>query len=293
MPQTLEKIHEFTGHKDGIYSLVAADNEDSFFSAAGDGMVIKWNIKTAEAGLVVARLSVAIYSLAFLQNQNILFSGTRFGGLYRLDLNTQKQTNYTELEGDVFSLLLLNETELIAATGNGIIYKINTEDGSIIHQTKLSEKACRVLVKHPKENKIASGWSDNFIRIIDADSLELKAEILAHANSVFSLGYSPNGKYIFSGGRDAILNIFEEEILEKSNSLIAHLYTINDIQWQPNTKIFATASRDKTIKLWEAETLNLLQMITASTHSINKLLWVDNYLIAAGDDRKIGVYVLQ
>ena len=41
----VEKIDTFTGHRDCVYALEKSDDIHRFFSAAGDGFVVKWNLQ--------------------------------------------------------------------------------------------------------------------------------------------------------------------------------------------------------------------------------------------------------
>ena len=122
----------------------------------------------------------------------------------------------------------------------------------------------------------------------------------AHDNSVFTLKYSPDYRFLLSGSRDARLkswNVWENYSLEKK--IVAHIYAINHIEYSPDGQYFATASMDKSIKIWDAERLKLLKVIDRARHaghgtSVNRLLWSahQNTLLSASDDRRISVWQL-
>jgi WD40 repeat protein len=146
--------------------------------------------------------------------------------------------------------------------------------------------------------EIAVGYSDNFIRIFDLDSYHLKKEYEAHTNSVFTLRYTPDRRFLLSGSRDARLKAWDtagEYSLEEE--VVAHMYAINSLSFSPNGKHFVTCSLDKSIKLWDADQLKLLKVIDKARHaghgtSVNKLLWTayNGQVVSASDDRTISVW---
>lgn len=121
--------------------------------------------------------------------------------------------------------------------------------------------------------------------------------INAHQNSIFTISFSPDGRYLLSGGRDARLNIWDcENQFQLFESIAAHMYAINNIQFSGSGRYFATCSMDKTIKIWDGQEFKLLKVIDRARHaghatSVNKLLWKqENTIISASDDKSISVW---
>jgi WD repeat-containing protein 61 len=285
-----EHIADFTGHRDAVYALRKGERAGTFFSAGADGMIIQWT-GAENPGEVVARLPAAVYSLLYLSQENVLIAGTRFGTLYFLDLNSKKVKEQISLSGDIFSLARIDNL-MVAATSKGL-YFINWENSEILSQLQPTEKSCREVVISTDKKTIATGWSDNFIRIYN---VEARLEILsfkAHENSVFSLAYLAH--YLISGSRDAGLKVWNTEThYALEETLAAHWFTVNAIAVSPDKKHFASGSRDKSVKIWSAPpSVKLLKVLerpnfSGHTHSVNCLLWLDeDTLISAGDDKTI------
>src|SRR5262249_47037274 len=136
------KKFSLSGYRDAIYKLIPASEKGAFFSAGGDGMIVKWNINTGTDGDLVARLPSAVYSLAFDQETNRLIGGCRFGHVYVLDLSTKTQLAQFTLPGDVFVLKLV-EGLLIAACGNGHIYFIQFPSLSVMRHYQPTTRNAR------------------------------------------------------------------------------------------------------------------------------------------------------
>ena len=148
--------------------------------------------------------------------------------------------------------------------------------------------------------EIAVGYSDFSIRVFDLDDLKMKQEWKAHSNSVFTVRYTPDEKFLISGSRDARLKVWDAEAgYLQTAEVVAHLYAINHLDFSPNGKHFVTCSMDKSIKVWDAEKLKLLKVIDRARHaghgtSVNKVLWTtyQDQLLSASDDRTISVWNL-
>ena len=289
----INKQAVFSGHQDGVYALCKKD-DNHFFSAAGDGMLILWDMQNPDEGEVVARLPQATYSLVYMQEKEILIAGTRFGNLYAFDLKNRKLLKQASLPGDIFKLSRIPDKGTIMAAMAGGHFCFFDEDTLEIKTAyhPVNENARAIALSH--SGKIAAtGWSDHHIRIYDTDTFKEIFAFPAHQNSVFALAFTPDDKYLLSGGRDAAIRIWEHEhAFENYLNLPAHWFTVNDIQFSPNGKYFASASRDKSAKIWRTEGFGLVHVIDnkrfeAHSHSVNILLWMGDILITAGDDRQI------
>ncbi|MCX8489486.1 MAG: hypothetical protein ORN54_00280, partial [Cyclobacteriaceae bacterium] len=59
----VSKVNTLTGHQDCVYTLQSSSEPHLFFSGAGDGMVVSWNIESLEEGELIAKLPNSVYSL--------------------------------------------------------------------------------------------------------------------------------------------------------------------------------------------------------------------------------------
>ena len=141
------------------------------------------------------------------------------------------------------------------------------------------------------------GYSDHRIRLFDLTTLTLKRTLEGPANSVFTLTYSPDFRYMLSGGRDAHLRSWDVEAgYRPDQDIVAHMYTINHMAYSPDGQWLATVSMDKTIKIWDADSLRLRKVIDRARHgghgtSVNKVLWLGPALfVSASDDRTVVVW---
>ncbi len=297
MPQVkITKVASVKAHTGAIYTLLRNDvAQDSFYSAGGDGNVIRWGLNDLTVAVKAAHVPASIFSMILLPEENHLVIGQMHGGIHVLDLNDKKEIKHLacHLRG-VFDLQYDDRSKRMVAGGGDGVLSIWDDEFSLKNTIQLSQKSIRSLAFNPSGQMLAAGCSDNSAYILHCADWNILHQLQEHQNSVFAVCFSPDGKYLLTGSRDAHLRIWEAaDDFRLVKAIPAHLFTINCIAYNPNGKHLATASRDKTIKIWGADSLELLKVIDKEkldghTNSVNKLVWMsDRILVSCSDDRNI------
>ncbi len=297
-PLQVKKLQALTGHTDSIYTLERAHAANLFFSGAGDGMVVLWDLSRPHEGELIARLNNSIYALHLLPN-NLLVAGHNYDGIHLLDWQQKKEVASLRLTNAAIFDIKSVGSDLWIAEGDGGVTVVDLSSLTIKTKIHASEKNARVIAVNPAGGEVAVGYSDNFIRIFDTQHYKLKNAWEAHTNSVFTLAFLPSGQ-LLSGSRDARLKLWKQGDWNLETEVVAHLFAINDIALHSSKPYFATASMDKSIKIWDANTLQLLKVIDKARHaghgtSVNKLWWSGHrqQLVSASDDRSISVWEIE
>lgn len=296
----VEKLGSFTGHRDAVYALEKGQQPHLFFSAAADGMVARWNLQQPDQGELLAKIPSSVYALHYIPSQQQLWAGQNFEGIHIIDLYSKKEVKSLKLTSAAIFDMQRFGSDVLVASGDGTVFSIDANNFSVRKYIRASDKSARSIAVNPVKQEFAVGFSDHSIRIFDVQSLKQKHIIEVHQNSVFSVRYSPNYKYLLSGGRDAHLKIWNvDAAYSLQQSIVAHMYAINHIVFSPEGDYFLTCSMDKSMKVWDASTFKLLKVIDKARHaghgtSVNKLLWMDHQgqVVSASDDRTISVWQL-
>lgn len=288
----ITKLNQFTGHKDCVYSLSPSINDNCFYSGAGEGYVVEWNLLEKTDGILICQVPRPVYSLLLLKNKNLLLIGSAQGNLHLVDLTINKEVRNIEAHTlGIFDIKLHNNT-IITTGGDGKINIFNTDDFSLIKTIHASTKSARTIALNPLLGHIAIGFSDHSIRIYNDTNFDLIQTLNFHTNSVFALSYCDQNKHLLSGGRDVFLKFYDAvKNYELIKDVPAHNLHINAIQFNPIGSLFATVSMDKTLKIWDAITFDLLKVVDkarneAHVTSINKLIWLNNSELLTGSDDK-------
>jgi WD40 repeat protein len=275
------------------YALAPGKDARYFLSAGGDGWVAEWNLDEPETGQLVASVETQIFSLCAL-NANRLVAGNMNGGVHWIDReNPDKTLNIQHHKKGVFDIVAAGEW-VFTAGGDGVLTRWDLEKGRTVESFQLSNQALRAISFSEKRRELAVGASDHSIYLLDLETFELKTTLKnAHSNSVFTLAYSPDSKFMLSGGRDAMLRVWDlKNDFQLISEQAAHLFTVNHIVFSPDGKLFATASRDKTLKIWDSQTFQLLKVADVMRYgghvnSVNRLLWLPDCLVSCSDDRTV------
>lgn len=295
----VQKLHSLTGHNDAIYTLQPSADAARFFSAAGDGMIVLWDLQQPEKGQLIARLPNSVYALFYDAKTDLLVAGHNYEGIHILDWKNKSEVGSLQLtKAAIFDIQRFHEG-IVVGDGEGTITFTDPNALRILHQVKASEKNVRTMIQNLKTGELAVGYSDNFIRVFD-EKLGMKLEWAAHSNSVFTLRYTPDQRFLISGSRDARLKVWDVASGYKQvEEVVAHMYAINHLDFSPDGKHFVTCSMDKSIKVWNTAEMKLLKVIDRARHaghgtSVNKVLWTSHHeqLVSASDDRKISVWQL-
>lgn len=294
----IARLSGFSGHRDCVYTLQPSNRPSIFFSGAGDGMVVQWDMTNPEEGQLVAKLPNSVYALHYQPESNLLFAGHNYDGVHLLDWENKKEIGSLHFTDAAIFDIQSHGNRLFIACGDGSLVCVDRDQLVVTGKNKHSENKVRTIAIHAERGEVAVGYSDHYVRLFDLDSLTLKQEWKAHLNSVFTLRYSPGGDYLFSGSRDARLKVWDVRAgYLQVAEVVAHMYAINHLEFSPDGKHFVTCSMDKSIKVWDIEALQLLKVIDKARHaghgtSVNKLLWTsfESRLLSASDDRTISAW---
>ncbi|MCB0578618.1 MAG: WD40 repeat domain-containing protein [Phaeodactylibacter sp.] len=303
MPKlTARKKAQLTGHNAAVFALGQGPQADGFFSGAGDGWIVRWELDAPEIGRLAAQAGTQVFSLLYLPEWDKVVAGDMNGGLHWIALaQPEKTRNIAHHQKGVFDILRIGNF-VYTAGGKGLLTRWDAAEGRSLESIQLCNQSLRCLAYSPERNELAVGASDRAIYFLDAGNLSLRFRLAeAHDNSVFALHYTPGGNHLVSGGRDAMLKVWGlAPGPELHSARPAHWYTINSIAFHPEGRWFATGSRDRSIKLWDTQTFELLKVLDASrdgghVNSVNRLFWhpYHNFLISASDDRSMIVWEVE
>lgn len=291
-----EKVATLTGHKDAVYALEEATGTSVFYSAGADGYVVAWDLDKPYDGILICKMSHAIYALSYNASDKSLLVGQNTEGVHLIDTVTKKELANVKLPNEVVFSIYQKGNTVYVGTSSGKLYLLSYPDLKIIDIKQICKERIRCIEE--VEGELLLGCSDHITYHLNAN-LNLEAKYQWHQNSVFGIQYFPESKEIVTTGRDAklVFSKLNEGLFSKQEQVAAHMYAINDIAKYHDGNHFATCSMDKSIKIWSLKDRKLLKVIDKARHaghgtSVNKLIWstYNNQLISCSDDRTISVW---
>jgi ribosome assembly protein SQT1 len=139
-------------------------------------------------------------------------------------------------------------------------------------------------------NLVASGGGDDKAYVWDSTSGQLLKELPGHADSVVSIGFSHDGKYVASGGMDGIVNVSS---MESEN--VIKLQGPNEviwIRWHPRGNVLLAGSEDGTIWMWSIPSGNCMHVFSGHSESVTcgDFLPDGKYIISASADGSLIIW---
>jgi WD40 repeat protein len=108
----------------------------------------------------------------------------------------------------------------------------------------------------------------------------------AHSDTVFSIDFSRDGKYIVSGAADKFVKQFEVDSGKHVRSFEGHTHHVLGVSWKADGSRIASAGADNAIKVWNVETgeqHRTIQNYAKQVTSIRFMGATDNLISGSGD----------
>ncbi|KAB0242961.1 protein kinase [Microcystis aeruginosa EAWAG127a] len=120
----------------------------------------------------------------------------------------------------------------------------------------------------------------------------LEKTLTGHSDSVLSVAYSPDGRYLASGSGDNTIKIWEVATGKELRTLTGHSSGVYSVVYSPDGRYLASGGGDNTIKIWEVATGKQLRTLTGhSSRSLSVVYSPDSrYLASASIDNSIKIW---
>ena len=202
--------------------------------------------------------------------------------------NEHRKSLLYALQAQILSYSKTNNTSILKVLGkaSGLNDSILTTER---FQTPYSNfGAIGPIVYSPNGNVIATGSSNNTIRLWDIQSGSALKPLKGHSSFITTIAYSPSGNVIVSGSRDNTIRLWSTQSGQTIKTLTGHTDDLRTVVYSPNGKIIASSSLDNTVRLWNAESGETIKTLSINSKDISALAFSPNgETIATGSSDKI------
>ena len=135
----------------------------------------------------------------------------------------------------------------------------------------------------PDGRTLASGSSDDTIRLWDTSTSEHRQTLTGHTDAVNSLAFSSDGRTLASGSTDKTIRLWDAVTGTHKDTLTGHRETVNSVAFSPDGGTLASGSYDGTIRLWDVGTGTPWQIRMEHTESVSSVAFSpDGRTLASG-----------
>ena len=131
----------------------------------------------------------------------------------------------------------------------------------------------------PDGGTLASGSTDETIRLWDIATGEVLATLSGHTDWVCGVTYSPNGRTLASGGGDNKVRLWDVSTGDLLVTLTGHADEDPDsagvwsVTYSPDGSTLASGGSDDKVRLWDAATGGLLATLSGHTKAVTSVAY--------------------
>ena len=135
----------------------------------------------------------------------------------------------------------------------------------------------------PDGNTLASGSSDDTVKLWDMTTRQNIATFKGHASSVSSVAFSPDGNTLVSGSSDDTVKLWDMTTRQNIATFEGHASIVNSVAFSPDGNTLASGSSDGTVKLWDMTTRQNIATFKDHTRRVNSVAFSpDGSTLASG-----------
>lgn len=238
-------------------------------------------IWSKETGNIVSQLETASYTVKSLSwsNDGKYIAGTTYSNAI-LVWSAEQDWSLTiidesEINGESLAWHS-NSHYLIATSSSGYVIQWNVNTNQFVSAIPASN--ANHLAWNSEQNLVAiSQQPSHDLSILDTQLEETLTTFKGHTQPVFSIGWSPNGKYLASVSRTGELFVWNIALKKLNASNLLYLPRINAVVWSPNGNYLASlAAWGQPVEIWDATTGELIYELPHQSDQITALTWHPN-----------------
>ncbi|KAJ6580588.1 mycorrhiza-induced WD40-repeat domain protein [Mycena sp. CBHHK59/15] len=120
-------------------------------------------------------------------------------------------------------------------------------------------------------SRVVSGSFDNTVRIWNATTGEVEAELKGHTDTVTSVAFSQDGSRAVSGSYDKTVRIWNATTGEVEAELKGHTDTVTSVAFSQDGSRVVSGSFDSTVCIWNATTGDVEAELKGHTHMVTSV----------------------
>lgn len=115
---------------------------------------------------------------------------------------------------------------------------------------------------------------------------------LGHTSGVYSVSFSPDGRYALSGSADNTLKLWEISTGREIRTFEGHTHNISSVAFSPDGKYVLSGSMDNTLKLWDVGTGEEVRTFKGHSKEVNSAVFSADgrYILSSSEDGTVKLW---
>lgn len=271
-----EELHRVFGHSGTILDIEFSPDGEQLGTAGLDGTARLWNASTAGPGeLLAANLPAGratdmalspderLLALAYADSPTWLFDAATGEPLFSMEGFADRMVD--EFFRGQYSVSFSPDSSRLATGGaDGFAHIWDVETGERLLAIDAHDPAvatgggtsfgATAVRFSPDGSRLASGGSDGWVRVWDAQTGEELFSFMANEIGVRYMEYSPDGRLLATAGESETANIWDAQTGEELHSLPGHRILVYRLAFSPDGSLLATGDYGGLVKVWSVAT---------------------------------------
>ena len=150
----------------------------------------------------------------------------------------------------------------------------------------------RAVAVAPDGSWLATGGSDNTVRIWDTATGQQRAVLTGHTGEVEAVAIAPDGSWLATGGWDKTVRIWDMPTGQQRAVLTGHTRRVGAVAIAPDGSWLATGGWDKTVRIWDMPTGQQRAVLTGHTRWVGAVAIAPDgsWLATGGSDNTVRIW---
>lgn len=246
-----------------VSSLAFSPDGRQLLSGSWDEAIRLWDVSTGKLSHTLKGHTEEVNDVAFSPDGRRIVSAGGDETIKIWDAASGQQLRQLDREGDndafVNSCAISPDGRRLALTRGNVVAIVDAESGHDLLILRGHTNRVNSVAFGPDGLMVASGGSDDSVKIWDSVGGALLNTLTAHGANVTSVGFSPDGRSIASGSSDwsvsptppGMIIFWDVATGREVRRLLGHAGGINCVAFRPDGRQIASASKDGTVKVWD------------------------------------------
>ena len=217
-----------------------------------------WDVATTNLVHTFANQKERITDIALSPNGKLLAVAEQGGILkiWDIDQGTELRTIPCSQEGLHYLEFSPDGSRLAGTTQAGLVSVWDVSPGREPMTIRLRETGyIRMTRFSPDGRRLAVAGSTMFgglLHVLDVENGREVWQLKGHADLVYAIAFSPDGKRMTSGSADRTIKLWDMNSGQEILRLNGHTQAVNSLEFSPDGHRLFSASPDLTVRIWDA-----------------------------------------
>jgi WD40 repeat protein len=297
---TGREVHTLAGHTGWVTSIAFSGDGRRLASGGTDNAVRVWDVSSGKVELTLAGHTDRVRSVAFDPSGRRLASGGFDKAVKLWDVADGRELrslagHEAKVVGVAFSP---DGRSLISADAAKAVRVWDAETGRAA-QTRPAgggedeTQALETAVFSADRGRVAWSSGDKTIGLWKVGDEKAGPRTLdSFSTGVFSVAFSPDGRWFAAGCRDNTIKLWEQTTGRKVRTLRGHTGYVNSVAFSPDGRLLAAGSLSGAVKLYEVADGREVRSLTGHTEGVNSVAFSPDgrALVSASSDTTLKLW---